>query len=115
AVYYQASAASRAGNHLQASEVLKNFGARFPQSYLRWQALELDSNVLLAAQKPQDVIAILSSQPEVHDRPALDLLLGQSYQQVNRNLDAAHIFQEIYYTLPTTPQSKPAGDALKSL
>ena len=115
AVFYQASAASQAGNHLEASEILQNFTTRFPRSHLHWQTFGLDAAALLQAQKPLDIIALLASHPEVRDHPTLNLLLAQAYQRVNRNVEAAHAFQEIYSTFPTAPESRPAGEALERL
>ena len=54
------------------------------------------------------------AKPGVRDRPALDLLLGQAYQQVNRNIDAARAFQEVYFTFPTATQTKYRRKALSN-
>ena len=114
AVFYQASAASRAGNHLEAAQILQNFRTRFPNSHLHWQVLELTAGAL-EAEKPQEVIALLSTRAGVRDRPALYLLLAQAYQQVNRNLEAARAFQEVYFAFPTSLHISTAGKALESL
>ena len=115
AVFYQASAASRAGNHLEASQIRKNFATRFPESHLHWQALELGAGALLEAQKPQDAIDVLSATSGVRDRPALVLILAKAYQQTNRSIDAAHALQDVYLGFPLAPQAKFAGSQLEAL
>jgi soluble lytic murein transglycosylase len=115
AVFYQASVASGAGQPLTAAETLKDFATRFPQSYLRWQALEMSSGAWLDAQKPQDAIDALTAEPEVRTRPALALLLARAYQQANRPQEAARAFQEIYFAFPMSPQAPAAAEALETL
>jgi soluble lytic murein transglycosylase len=115
AVFYEASAASRAGQPLGAAEALKNFATRFPQSGLRWQALELGAGAWLDAQRPQDAIDALTAEPEVRTRPALALLLARAYQQVNRTQEAARAFQEVYFAFPMSPQAQAAADSLETL
>jgi soluble lytic murein transglycosylase len=115
AVFYEASAASRAGQSLGTAETLKNFATRFPQSGLRWQALELGAGAWLDAQRPQDAIDALTAEPEVRTRPTLALLLARAYQQVNRTHEAARAFQEVYFAFPMSPQAQAAADSLETL
>jgi soluble lytic murein transglycosylase len=115
AVFYEASAVSQAGQPLGAAETLKDFATRFPQSGLRWQALELGAGAWLDAQRPQDAIDALTAEPEVRTRPTLALLLAQAYQQANRPHEAARAFQEIYFAFPMSPQAQAAADSLETL
>jgi soluble lytic murein transglycosylase len=115
AVFYQASATSGAGQSLEAADTLKDFATRFPQSYLRWQALELSAGAWLDAQKTQDAIDALTAEPEVRTRPTLALLLARAYQQANRLQEAARAFQEVYFAFPMSPQAQGAAEALETL
>jgi soluble lytic murein transglycosylase len=115
AVFYGASAASLAGQSLEAAETLKDFATRFPQSGLRWPALELGAGAWLDAKRPQDAIDALIAEPEVRTRPALALLLARAYQQANRLEDAARAFQEVYCAFPMAPQAQAATDSLETL
>lgn len=115
AVFYKASAASRLGQSAEAAETLKDFGTRFPNSYMRWQALELGANALLESQMPPDALEALNAVAEVRKRPPLALLLAQAYKQANRTLEAVRAFQEVYFGFPTSPQAKVASEQLEAM
>ena len=115
ALFYEASALSRAGQQLEAEEALKDFVVRFPQSRLRWRALELRSGVCLEGQRPQDALDALTAEPEVRKRPPLALLLARAYEQSQRMLEAARAYQEVYFAFPLSPQAKAAADSLAAI
>lgn len=115
ALFYEASALSQAGQQLEAEETLKDFVARFPQSRLRWRALELRAEACLEAQRPQDALDALTAEPEVRERPPLALLLAGAYEQSQRMLEAAHAYQEVYFAFPMSPQAKAAADSLAAI
>lgn len=112
ALFYEAFGLSQAGQQLEAEEALKDFAARFPQSRLRWRALELRATACLEAQRPQDALDALTAEPEVRERPPLALLLARAYEQSQRLLEAARAYQEIYFAFPLSPQAKTAADSL---
>ncbi len=107
--------ASRAEGWHDAATALHDFAKRFPESHLRGQALELEARALLEAQQPQEAASLLAAEPETHKRPALALMLAQSYHQANQTLEAAQAFQEVYFAFPTSPQAKAAADSLVTL
>ncbi|MBZ5562962.1 MAG: tetratricopeptide repeat protein [Acidobacteriia bacterium] len=116
AAYYLAAAALKAGDSLQAAQALADFSTRFPESPLRARALELRAEALLAAQRPAEAVqALTAAESRVRQRPELALLLAQSYDQAQQNLDAARAFQEVHNAFPATPQAKVAAEALDRL
>ncbi len=115
AAYYLAAGALKAGDSLQAAQALADFSKRFPDSPLRARALELRAEALLAAQQPTDALQALTSESGVRQRPELALLLAQSYDQAQQNLEAARSFEEVYNAFPATPQAKVAAEALDRL
>jgi soluble lytic murein transglycosylase len=115
ALFYEASALSQAGQQLEAQEALKDFVARFPESRLRWRALELRAGACLEAQRPQDALDALTAEPEVRKRPPLALLLARAYEQSQQMLEAARAYQEVYFAFPMSPQAKAAADSLAAI
>jgi soluble lytic murein transglycosylase len=115
AVFYQASALSQSRQPKDAAAVLGDFAARFPRSHLRYQALALRATALLSAQQAQQAIDALSAEPETRKQPALALLLGQACVQAQKPVDAANVFQDVYYNFPVSAQAQAAGDALQAL
>ena len=115
AVFYQASALSQSSRPQDAAALLQDFAARFPQSRLRYKALELRSSALLGAQQPQQVIDALAAEPETHKQPALALLLAQAFLQAHQPADAATEFQELYYNFPMSAPAQAASEALPRL
>ncbi len=115
AAYYLSAAAQKAGDFQQAAEALADFSTRFPESPLRFRALELRAQALLAAEQPAAAVRALTAAPRVRQRPELALLLAQAYDQAQQNLDAARAFQEVYYAFPASPQAKVAAEALERL
>jgi len=115
ALYYQASAVRQASQPAQAAEILDGFSARYPQSPLRFDALALAAQSLLDSSQPEGAIQVLIGEPLVRRRPTLATLLAQAYWDARRPVDAARIFQEVYYAFPTAPESASAENALARL
>jgi soluble lytic murein transglycosylase len=115
AVFYQASALRQSRRLPDAAAVLQDFGARFPRSHLRDQALALRAGALLDAQQGQQAIDALVAEPETRQQPALALLLGQACLQAHHLVQAATAFQDVYYNFPASTQAKAAAEALQTL
>ena len=115
AVYYQASALSQSGRRQEAAEALQTFATRFPQSHLRFKAVDLRANTLLDAQQVEQAIGALASEPEIREHPALSLLLGQARMRNHQPMEAVTAFQDVDYKFPLSAQAKAAADALQTL
>ena len=115
ATYYSASAALEAANPAEAAEALRDFATNYPASPLRVKALESLAQALMASQKPQEAIQILTGEPNVRQHPELSLLLAQAYEAAGDLPQAARAFQEVYFAFPAFPPAKEAGDALGRL
>lgn len=115
AEYYQASAARRAQGPAQAAEVLEGFSARFPESPLRLQALELLAESLIEAHEPQRALEALRAEARVRQSQPLALLLARAYLEAGQVAEAARAFQEVYSAFPAAPQAKAAAEALVPL
>lgn len=115
AAYHQAAAARQANDLLQAAAALEDFSARFPESFLRVQALALRAEALIDAHQPARAVQALTAQPSVHQRPLLALLLGRAYFEAGQFAEAARAFQGVYFAFPTAPQAKDAAESLDAL
>jgi len=115
AAYYSASAALKAGNPAQAGEMVRDFSTRFPESFLRLQALQVLAQALINSQKAQEAVQVLTAEPAVRQHPELSLLLAQAYEQAGDPLQAAHAYQDVYYAFPAFAESKAAGEAVRRL
>ena len=113
--YYLAAAAYKGGHPESAARVLRGFSARFPESPLRYKALQLLAWGYLQTGEPKRALAALLAEPEVRERPALASLLAQAYLDNGDLKSAALAYQEIYNAFPTTSEAKAAGDTLKKL
>jgi soluble lytic murein transglycosylase len=115
AVFYQASALSRSHRPQNAAEVLRDFSTRFPQSFLRNQALELRASALLDASQGQQAIDALAAAPETRQQPALALLLARAYFETQHGVEAATAFQEVYGNFPLSSEAPAAAYWLRQL
>ena len=115
ATYYSASASLKADNPGQAAEPLLDFASNFPASPLRLKALESLAQALMASQKPQEAIQILTREPNVRQHPELSFQLAKAYEAAGGLPQAARAFQEIYFAYPAFSQAQEAGEALGRL
>jgi soluble lytic murein transglycosylase len=115
AEFYRASATRRLEGPAQAAEVLAGFSARFPESPLCLQALELLGESLIEAHDAQRALAALLPEPRVRQRPSLALLLARAYLEAGQAMEAARVFQDVYDAFPSAAQAKAAGEALAAL
>ena len=115
AAYYQGEAAQAAQQPGQVVQALQDFSARYPQSFLRYKALNLLGQALLKANQPGSVIELLAKIRKLHGSPALQLLLARALWQAQRNDEAARAFEEVYYNFPSSPEADIASGALRNL
>ncbi len=115
AAYYSASAAFKAGNSAQAADGVRGFASDYPASTLRAQAVQLLAQALVASQKAQEAVQILTADPAVRRHPESALQLAQAYWQAGDQAQAARAFQDVYYAFPAYPQAKAAEEALGRL
>jgi len=115
ASYYFASAAFKAGKPAQAAEGLRGFASGYSASPLRAQALQLFAQTLMASEKAQEAVQILTADPGVRQHPESALLLAQAYDQAGDPAQAARAYQDVYDAFPAYPQAKAAGEALGRL
>ena len=113
--YYWAEAGHEAGQFSQAAEALEDFSSRYPASTLRRAALELLAKSLLTAGQPERAIQVLAAEPQIRRRAELSIWLARSYHNAGKPVDAARIFQEIYYAFPLSAQAEAARAALAQL
>ena len=115
AVFYQGVALAQSGRRQEAAETLADFTTRFPQSHLRFRAVAVRASALLEAQQLEQAIAVLTSEPETRNQPALSLLLGQARMRNHQPMEAVAALQDVDYRFPFSSQAKAATDALDTL
>ncbi len=115
AQYYLAAAAQEANRPNDVLEALAGFNARFPESSLRQNALELYARTLLDTNQARRAVEVLKGGPRLRVEPSLTLLLANAYRQMGKAQEAARTYQDIYYTFSTSSQARVAGDALDVL
>ena len=115
ASYYAASAAFKAGHPAQAAERVRGFASDYPVSPLRSQALQLLAQSLMASEKAQESVQVLTSDPSVRLHPESALLLAQAYEQAGDPAQAVRAYQDVYYAFPAYAQAQAAGAALGRL
>ncbi|HEV2494403.1 MAG TPA: transglycosylase SLT domain-containing protein [Terriglobia bacterium] len=115
AVYYEAEAAQAMQQAGRLVEILDGFSARFPHSVFQERVLALLAGALLQVQQPERAIEALAADPNAERRPALALLLARAYWQEQKLVEAARLFEHVYYGFPVSPQSDIAETALEQL
>lgn len=115
ALYYGAEATQAMQQSDHIVETLDGFSARFPQSILEERVLTLFAGALLQVKQPARAIETLTADPNTERRPALALLLARAYEQEQKLVEAARLFEHVYYGFPVSPQSDLAEAALEQL
>jgi soluble lytic murein transglycosylase len=115
AEYYAAAAASAARQPQTAVDILDGFTFRHPESVLRFDALALFADSLLQAGQADRAIQALTAEPVVRQRPHLESILGRAYLSAEKWGEAARSFQMVYYSFPTSPEARSAGEELDKL
>lgn len=113
--FYRARAAERALQPEEALAALDRFSVRYPRSVLRFEALELQARLLLGQKNFARALEVLLAEPRTRQRPPLALLLARAYRDAGENLEAARVFQEIFYAHPVAPEALEARTALLAL
>jgi tetratricopeptide (TPR) repeat protein len=113
--YYQADAARQGGLPALAIEALEGFGANFPQSVLRFEALALQARLLLEAGQAERAISALLAEPRVRQRPDIALILADAYRAAGREIEAARAYQDVYYGFAASAEARLAAAALRQL
>lgn len=115
AQYYLAAAAQAANRPNDVLEALAGFNARFPESSLRQNALELYARTLLDTNHAERAVEVLKAEPRVRVETSLTLLLANAYRQMGNAQEAARTYQDVYYAFPTSSEARAGDDALKAL
>lgn len=113
ATYYLASAEAELGALESARRRLTEFS--FAGGTLEEDALVLRATLWLRGAEPAKAVEWLQQQPNLPDRPALLLVLGQAQQAAGREAQAAATLQRVYYEFPLSPQAEPANQVLGQL
>lgn len=115
ALYYEAEAAQAMQQPDRVVETLDGFSARFPHSILEERVVTLFAGALLQVKQPARAIETLAADRNTERRPALVLLLARAYGQEQKLVEAARLFEHVYYGFPVSPQSDLAEAALEQL
>lgn len=115
AEYYAALSASAGKQAQSATDILDGFHFRHPESVLRYDALALNAEALIAVGRPLAAENALRAEPQVRQRARLELLLARAELRAEKLGDAARDYQDVYYTFPTSPESRAAAEELDKL
>jgi soluble lytic murein transglycosylase len=112
--YYLGTSYFQTGHTAEALAALADFGKAHPDSLLVRDARVCYANVLLQEGQAAEAVSVLE-QTRNPIRPDLELVLGRAYAASGQNAKAAEIFENIYYTLPTSGEADPAFAELRKL
>ncbi|HEX5482327.1 MAG TPA: transglycosylase SLT domain-containing protein [Terriglobia bacterium] len=115
AEYYEALANQQLRRNDEAIQILTHFVNRYPRNVYRPHALNLLAGLLIQQGHPKRALAVLNSFPGTMRDAGFLLLFAKAYQGLQRNLDAAQIYQQIYYGFPGAPEAHDAETALAKL
>lgn len=115
AEYYEALANQQLRRNGEAIQILTRFVNRYPRSVYRPHALNLLASLLIQQGHPDRALAVLNSFPGTMRDAGFLLLFAKAYEGLQRNLDAAQIYQQIYYGFPGAPEAHTAETALTKL
>jgi len=112
--YYLGTSYFQTGHTAEALAELADFGKVHPDSLLVRDARVCYANVLLQEGQAAEAASVLE-QTRNPIRPDLELVLGRAYAALGENAKAAEIFENIYYTLPSSGEADPAFAELRKL
>lgn len=115
AQFYWGAAADKLADYAQVNAALKDFGARYPASVYRLEALALLGKALNQSGHAEAAIQMLTAEPHVRQQAGLALLLAEAYRGANRFAEAAREFQEVYFAFPTSSDAQKAQQELNEL
>ena len=113
--YYRGLALYEGHQGQAAADALDGFGARYPESTLKFDALALSANAALLAGEPARAIRALEGEPETRHRAGLELLLAEAERRAGNREDAARLYEEVYYTFPLSHEAKAAGEGMAAM
>lgn len=98
-----------------ALEKFEEFSRRYPQSRLRESVLVEQAALLLRLGRAEAAKALLTTQPDWQQRPALLLALAQALVTHGEQEAAAEILHRIYYEFPLSAQAELSNQLLSEL
>jgi soluble lytic murein transglycosylase len=112
--FYLGTAYFQSGKTAEAVTILSDFEKQYPDSLLLRDAHVLYGTALLAENRSQDAITILEKDRRP-PRADLELALGRAYAAAGQPIKAAEILQNLYITMPLSPEASLADAELKKL
>jgi soluble lytic murein transglycosylase len=112
--YYLGTAYFQSGRTADAISVLNEFEKNYPESLLIRDERVVYANALLASGKTQDVINLLEGNRQP-TRADIELTLGRAYLALGDQSKAAHIFGNLYVTMPLSGEASQAEIELRKL
>ena len=109
--YWEALAYSGQGDSARVAGLLQDFEARWPESILRNDVVDIYGNAMTAQGRTQEAIAYL----EAHRQPVrarVELALGKSYLHSERPEKGMEILKHLYFTMPASPEAAEAATLL---
>ena len=114
--YYLASARDLSADPAGAQRELEHFGTeKTVLSPLGAKAALLSAQALLQLHNPNGAIKILREYYEGLPQPEGDLLLAQSYEAQGERVQAAALYQRVYFLRPATQAAVAAAGAIERL
>ncbi|MGH9468734.1 MAG: transglycosylase SLT domain-containing protein [Terriglobia bacterium] len=116
AEYYEALARRAADQYPQAIRAANNLVAQYPQGVFRVRAGELLADLLIHSGHPNQALRVLSQLPGSYaEKPAALLLRARADEATQSLIEAAKLYQQIYYGFPTAGEAAEAKSALQRL
>jgi soluble lytic murein transglycosylase len=115
ALFWTAQSQRELGRTADAYRTLQNFQHDYPNSVLREQFLEAFAPTAVQLGHAQEAIDALNAYSGTSSKSNLLIERARAYQAAHQLARAAKDFQTLFYKLPLTDESKPAGLALTQL
>jgi soluble lytic murein transglycosylase len=112
--YYLGNAYLETGHTAEALSSLADFEKSFPDSLLIRDVHLVYANALLREGRAQEAATLLEK-GRAPLRGDVELALGRCYEALNQNDKAAAALRNVYYNLPVSVESDPAGAELRKL
>ena len=113
--YYAALSALNGKQAQTTIDILDGFAFRHPESVLRYDALEVYAEALIAVGRPMSAVNALRAVPLARQRARLELLLARAELSAEKLGDAARAYQDVYCTFPTSSEARAAAEELDKL
>ena len=112
--YYLGSSYMQTGRTAEALANLADFSKAHPDSLLVRDAEISYADALLLEGQPAEAVTLLE-QTRAPVRSDLEFALGRAYAAAGQAAKAAEIFENIYYTMPTSTEADAANAELKKI